>query len=190
MDQTADDWRHRAACGKHPNPDMWFSRNLHSAATKEAKRICWGCPVQRDCGDDAIRHNIRAGVAGGYHTRFAGEWAQLHIWLGRKPPEKQSGAHEPRSIVCAQCRSEFQTRRQNTVTRCPPCEQGLVDAAPVRKHVERVHAETGWSYREIAQRAGLSKNVVGSLMTRQQYINRKTAELLRAVRPDLLTDAA
>jgi WhiB family redox-sensing transcriptional regulator len=187
---AANDWRHRAACRNHENPDLWFSDGLKSEATREAKRICHGCPVRRDCGDEAARHGIRDGVAGGYHTKFTGEWEQLHIWLGRELPNGRRGKQEPRAVVCAQCGNEFETRRQDLLMRCPPCVQGLVDAVPVREHIIRVKAATGWSNRQIGERAGVSKNAVRALLIEQQYISRTTAVRLRAVRPDLLTEAA
>lgn len=40
------DWRAEAAC-RGVDPSLFFPERAESAA--EAKAICWGCPVRREC---------------------------------------------------------------------------------------------------------------------------------------------
>jgi WhiB family transcriptional regulator, redox-sensing transcriptional regulator len=69
-------WIDRAACASHPDPDLWFPKELsgpksaggpqESLRAKEAKRICRGCPVRTECLTFALankeEHGMWAGV--------------------------------------------------------------------------------------------------------------------------------
>ena len=50
------DWRDKALCATHPDPDLWYDQSR----TAEARAICAACPVQRACFVDAMR--VEAGA--------------------------------------------------------------------------------------------------------------------------------
>ncbi|MFR9807090.1 WhiB family transcriptional regulator [Pseudonocardia sp. RS010] len=63
------EWKLRAACRGHPDPDLWFPdggpgrprRDAHSAAVD----VCRGCTVRARCLDYALARDDRHGVWGG-----------------------------------------------------------------------------------------------------------------------------
>ncbi len=60
-------WDDRARCAKMPL-EIFFGYEGHNLTPKEAKnaqRICWGCPVIRDCLINALTSYEPAGVQGG-----------------------------------------------------------------------------------------------------------------------------
>ena len=59
------DWRCRAAC-RNGDPDRLFVRG---AAQREAKLVCFGCPVRTECLAEALDHRIEFGVWGGMTER-------------------------------------------------------------------------------------------------------------------------
>jgi WhiB family transcriptional regulator, redox-sensing transcriptional regulator len=59
------DWRRRAAC-RDGDPDRLFVRG---AAQREAKLVCFGCPVRIQCLAEALDHRIEFGVWGGMTER-------------------------------------------------------------------------------------------------------------------------
>lgn len=59
------DWRCRAAC-RGGDPDRLFVRG---AAQREAKLVCFGCPVRTECLAEALDHRIEFGVWGGMTER-------------------------------------------------------------------------------------------------------------------------
>jgi WhiB family redox-sensing transcriptional regulator len=68
------DWRHRAACRGHDNPELWFPLD-EERPDALALAICAGCPVQAECLAFALDHGLDFGVFGGL-TR--GERRELH----------------------------------------------------------------------------------------------------------------
>lgn len=76
-----DDWRQRAACRGHDDPDMWFPVGhgpFAEAQAWEAKRICNQCPVRQRCLMWALDTKQDAGVWGGLSER------ERQKWHGRK----------------------------------------------------------------------------------------------------------
>ena len=59
------DWRRNAAC-RDGDPDRLFVRG---AAQREAKLVCFGCPVRTECLAEALDHRIEFGVWGGMTER-------------------------------------------------------------------------------------------------------------------------
>ena len=59
------EWRRRAAC-RDGDPDRLFVRG---AAQREAKLVCFGCPVRTECLAEALDHRIEFGVWGGMTER-------------------------------------------------------------------------------------------------------------------------
>lgn len=164
------EWWLKASCWKHPDPDLWHPATPASPAAVEAKRICRGCPVRRECGADAADHDVRSGIAAGFNTGDIREWERLHTWLGRKPPA------DGRQLVRCECGAEFATG--HGYTRCTPCRQGFIPVAVVLEHLEElVRAMT---YQEIGRRAGLSTSAV-SVIRRQAHIRPETAQRILAV---------
>ncbi|WP_432138951.1 WhiB family transcriptional regulator [Streptomyces sp. bgisy154] len=62
--RRASDWRDRGAC-RGADSDGWFPSPGDAVAVKDAKRVCFGCPVMAECARHALAHNIRDGVWGG-----------------------------------------------------------------------------------------------------------------------------
>jgi WhiB family transcriptional regulator, redox-sensing transcriptional regulator len=59
------EWRRRARC-RDGDPDRLFVRG---AAQREAKLVCFGCPVRTECLAEALDHRIEFGVWGGMTER-------------------------------------------------------------------------------------------------------------------------
>ncbi|MGW2542612.1 WhiB family transcriptional regulator [Kitasatospora sp. NPDC001574] len=57
-------WRLRARCAKHPQPDNWFAPP-RAAEHHQARALCQGCPVRRQCLEDAVECRITEGIRGG-----------------------------------------------------------------------------------------------------------------------------
>lgn len=73
LDQT---WRWSAACRGYPfsvffGPDEnWHtSKQERQAAVRQAKAVCAGCPVRKECLEYALTHSERQGVWGGKSAR-------------------------------------------------------------------------------------------------------------------------
>lgn len=59
-------WSVDALCGQ-VDPDLWFPEK--GGSTREAKRVCTGCPVQPDCLAYALENAERFGIWGGLSER-------------------------------------------------------------------------------------------------------------------------
>ncbi len=62
------DWRQRASCRDHPDPDLFFPIGNTGPAADQieaAKQICTPCAVRHHCLDWALRTNQDTGVWGG-----------------------------------------------------------------------------------------------------------------------------
>lgn len=59
------DWRVRAAC-RDENPDQLFVRG---AEQRQARMVCFGCPVRTECLAEALDKKIEFGVWGGMTER-------------------------------------------------------------------------------------------------------------------------
>jgi WhiB family redox-sensing transcriptional regulator len=65
MSAHTGDWRRGAAC-RDGDPDRLFVRG---AAQREAKVVCFGCPVRTECLAEALDNRIEFGVWGGMTER-------------------------------------------------------------------------------------------------------------------------
>lgn len=67
------DWRDRAACSRHAEPDLWLSDK--PTDQDEAVQVCWSyCTARRSClayhmAVESGQRLTRSGVAGGYTGR-------------------------------------------------------------------------------------------------------------------------
>lgn len=59
-------WKEDAVCAQ-TDPDAFFPEK--GGSTKDAKRICQGCPVQAQCLQYALDNDERFGIWGGYSER-------------------------------------------------------------------------------------------------------------------------
>ncbi|MBF6333669.1 WhiB family transcriptional regulator [Nocardia transvalensis] len=163
-----DHWSHHAACRAHPEPDLWYPDT--PAQARQAKLICATCPVQRQCGHDAVDQNEQHAIAGGYDCSVDSEWRQLHAWLGLAKPAIGRSKSELRTLRCS-CGREFQTRRANA-KRCHACVQGHVPAEPVWKYItDLLRLLTS---DQIGELAGISGATVRSIR-RQEFVKKETA---------------
>uniref|UniRef100_UPI000ACDC191 hypothetical protein n=1 Tax=Nocardia acidivorans TaxID=404580 RepID=UPI000ACDC191 len=83
--------------------------------------------------------------------------------------------------VCS-CGREFSPAFWNT-TRCRACVLGLVDAAPVREHVEALFPEM--NQRRMSAESGVPWNTIRSLRAKRgrQLVSAQVAEQLLALEP-------
>ena len=58
------DWRKSAACAS-VDPELFFPPNGRSAEAKQAQMVCAGCPVRRECLEEALESDEQFGVWGG-----------------------------------------------------------------------------------------------------------------------------
>lgn len=65
---TANDlqWQEQALCPQ-TDPEAFFPEK--GGSTREAKRICWKCPVRQKCLDYALSNDERFGIWGGLSER-------------------------------------------------------------------------------------------------------------------------
>jgi WhiB family redox-sensing transcriptional regulator len=65
-DTEVDAWKADALCAQ-TDPEAFFPEK--GGSTREAKRICIGCPVREECLDYALEHDERFGIWGGLSER-------------------------------------------------------------------------------------------------------------------------
>lgn len=58
------DWRDDADC-RTKAPERWFPKPGDAAAVKDAKSVCFGCPVMYQCAQGALTRGEESGVWGG-----------------------------------------------------------------------------------------------------------------------------
>jgi WhiB family redox-sensing transcriptional regulator len=75
---TTEEWRLDALCAE-TDPDAFFPEK--GGSTREAKRVCTGCPVRAACLDFALANDERFGIWGGLSER---ERRRLRL-LGHAP---------------------------------------------------------------------------------------------------------
>ena len=63
---TDDDWRQDALCAE-TDPEAFFPEK--GGSTREAKRVCTGCPVRAECLEFALANDERFGIWGGLSER-------------------------------------------------------------------------------------------------------------------------
>jgi WhiB family transcriptional regulator, redox-sensing transcriptional regulator len=60
-------WVDQALCTEVDTGDLWFPEK--GGSSRQAKRVCAGCPVRQACLEYALEHDIRWGVWGGTSER-------------------------------------------------------------------------------------------------------------------------
>jgi len=68
--QTPDDWQDRAACRGHSAatffaPAHFERKEARAARERQAKAVCAGCPVRKECLSYALRIHEPHGIWGG-----------------------------------------------------------------------------------------------------------------------------
>lgn len=65
------EWMKLGACGRHPDPDLWFPEPPFTNTAKRAKKICnTECPVRDECREYAVTFPaLLRGVWGGLTFR-------------------------------------------------------------------------------------------------------------------------
>ena len=61
-----EEWHERALCAQ-TDPEAFFPEK--GGSTREAKKICQGCPVKDECLEYALAHDERFGIWGGMSER-------------------------------------------------------------------------------------------------------------------------
>lgn len=65
-DDGALAWQERALCAQ-TDPEAFFPEK--GGSTRDAKKVCVGCPVQKECLEYALEHDERFGIWGGLSER-------------------------------------------------------------------------------------------------------------------------
>ncbi|MBY0285595.1 MAG: WhiB family transcriptional regulator [Mycobacteriaceae bacterium] len=63
---SEEEWSARAVCSQ-TDPEAFYPEK--GGSTKDAKKVCQGCPVQKKCLQWALDHDERYGVWGGLSER-------------------------------------------------------------------------------------------------------------------------
>jgi WhiB family transcriptional regulator, redox-sensing transcriptional regulator len=63
----AFDWEIQAAC-REMDPEIWFPDHANGKAEKP-RRICYRCPVRRECLEEALKNPETHGIWGGLDQR-------------------------------------------------------------------------------------------------------------------------
>lgn len=84
---TDEDWYERALCPQ-TDPDAFFPEK--GGSTKEAKKICLGCPVKQQCLQWALDNDERFGIWGGLSER---ERRRLHRGIDIGPAQNDQPEH-------------------------------------------------------------------------------------------------
>lgn len=178
IEHVTVDLRHNARCRNDPEPDNWFASTTENAAAHAAKAVCVRCPVRRECGNEAADRGERAGIVAGFHTADSDEWRRLHVWLGRPVPDiPDSGGRY--AVECRQCGASFETRDKTRHTRCPRCEQGLVDGTPARNRLHELR-KLGLTTRMISEASDVPISTLNAIW-RRDWLMKETADRILSV---------
>ncbi|BDZ42849.1 hypothetical protein GCM10025865_21480 [Paraoerskovia sediminicola] len=66
VDETLLGWQERALCAQ-TDPEAFFPEK--GGSTREAKKVCTGCPVRSECLEYALENDERFGIWGGLSER-------------------------------------------------------------------------------------------------------------------------
>jgi WhiB family redox-sensing transcriptional regulator len=66
LEEDGESWQERALCAQ-TDPEAFFPEK--GGSTREAKKICEGCPVRAECLAYALAHDERFGIWGGLSER-------------------------------------------------------------------------------------------------------------------------
>ncbi|MFC9331423.1 WhiB family transcriptional regulator [Kitasatospora sp. NPDC057015] len=72
LDRGNQQWRQKALCAGHPQPDAWFAPPRF-AAHHQALALCQRCPVRRECLEDAVECRVTEGIRGGLTSEEIGK---------------------------------------------------------------------------------------------------------------------
>lgn len=186
---AVETWRNRALC-RFPadyklTAESWYP--MPSQSAQAAKDVCLGCPVRYECGRDAIHNHDRHGVRAGFSLPKQAQSLRRYLALVESNRvteallEDQPATTEAQARLCGRCGKQFHTTRNRQI--CWPCGSAAgVPVEVVAAHVDALHDMFGWSYREIARRAGVDNGTIsriarGSLDT----VAERTAERVLAV---------
>jgi WhiB family redox-sensing transcriptional regulator len=101
------DWQERAACRTNRDPDLFFPHRSDGNAnrkTEQAKDVCKGCDVRRDCLLYALRTGQQWGVWGGL--------SEQELRAIRKKAAGQREDRDGTSAPSARARSKAAAERQ------------------------------------------------------------------------------
>lgn len=164
-------WHHSAAC-RTGGADIWFD----SEQVDLAKKVCATCPAWEHCGRAAAAAGDAFGVRAGFDLSVPAEREELRELMGH--PKRGHAASSP----CGKCGQQFENR--SSMRWCPNCRD-LVDAQPVREHVERLRAAL--TLIQIAGLGGMTVPALRHLLYAKDggcppvYTGRKNAAFLLAI---------
>lgn len=66
QDESELSWQERSLCAQ-TDPEAFFPEK--GGSTREAKKVCTGCDVRKECLEYALEHDERFGIWGGLSER-------------------------------------------------------------------------------------------------------------------------
>lgn len=114
------------------DPDLFFPERGETVKAAEAKRICQGCPVKRQCGEYAVQTGDVYGIWGGKSNKDRRGDRPVDPWIERSICGGWGGAkrhYANRESLCPACRefirAESRARRgvAQVIERKPPKER-------------------------------------------------------------------
>ncbi|WP_312870613.1 WhiB family transcriptional regulator [Streptomyces himalayensis] len=133
---AAPDWHGNSLCSGPEydgQRDMWFPKQTSTDEIREAKSVCYRCPVIRECLAWAFQHGEDRGIWGGLT-----EWERRRIHKRRRPktgqgagvnaPGKRQAPAMKREPAKCGTRSGYQRHRKNGETACGACRDANADA--------------------------------------------------------------
>ncbi|MGW4718311.1 WhiB family transcriptional regulator [Nocardia sp. NPDC004260] len=162
------------ACAGAPNPELWWSSNKDDI--DEARAICVGCPVRKQCATVAVRTDLLEGIWGGYDFSSIKQYRAAAKLAGLEPSRRRRRKKQERD--CTKCGAQFTTQQDDE--QCVACRQGLVDPGPTREHILALRETMTWS--EISARSGVSTASLGDLINgRSKHVTAQTEARIRAL---------
>lgn len=178
-------WRNAALC-RGEDPELWFpvGRSTNSPAmaqVEEAKAVCRGCPVRRECAEYAYNAGQTAGIWAGHDLeRRAGRDDLVEFVTGKRPTRYKPARGDER-LICEGCGQEFERPPTVHRTTCKNCWLGLVDSGPAREWIHKL-LRWGRTREQIATLAGVRDETIRRIdLGRQPEIKATTAARIRAV---------
>ncbi|MEV0357156.1 WhiB family transcriptional regulator [Nocardia sp. NPDC050697] len=175
-------WTDRARC--RYQPERWWSTD--DVVLAEAKRLCIGCPVRRQCGQKAYDKTLQEGVAAGFSLDDRDEARALAVYL-EVPPKLPVRKKRP----CEKCGKEFRSQRKDALV-CPSCKRDkpekFAPAPPLAAHLRWLRAERGLSWQEIGL---LAEAPIPTLqgVAKHQRVNAALAKRVYAITENVAVSA-
>lgn len=101
-------WVFQAACfGSDPN--LFYPESMDDEAAWAARKVCQGCPVARECLQDALDSNDRFGIRGGLSPK-----QRTNLLKGRVPQKVRQRPRTRSGFKKTHCKAGHKFTPENT----------------------------------------------------------------------------